>query len=136
MRYHLFGVIICAGLVLSSGTASAQPVIPIDDIQNYNPADGSIASPYAGQVVTIEGVIYVVNNTYNNGSHYIMDDTGGIAYYYPSAPTVDYGDRVQVTGLVDEFSGEIQIEQIQNVAWLGHEASPDSVEVPIAELVN
>ena len=136
MRYHLFGAVFTACLVFTLGVATAQ-IIPIDDVQVYNP-DGTIdlTAPYYGQIITVEGVIYVVNQTYNNGSHYIQGDTGGIAFYHPAAPVLTYGDRVQVTGLVDEFSGEIQIENVTNVTFLGAEASPDSVEVEIAQLVN
>jgi len=63
-------------LLLQAGFALAQP-IAIDDIQEYDALDGTPISPYLGQIVEVEGVIFVVNGTYDNGTHYLLGSTGG-----------------------------------------------------------
>jgi hypothetical protein len=93
-------------LALTAGVAAAQT---IDEIQEYNPADGSPASPYVGQTVTVTGTVYVTAGTYNNGTHYIQGATGGISFFQ-SGTGLQLGDQVEVTGTVGDFSGEIQIE--------------------------
>lgn len=104
MKKHLFGMaLISACLVGLGGAAVAQT---IDDIQAYT-AGGVPASPYAGQVVTVTGVVYE-KNQYSTGSHYIQGATGGISIYQ-SGTTVALGDEVEVTGTVGAFSGEIQL---------------------------
>ena len=110
----------------------------IDDIQTYDPITGLPASPYANQTVTVEGRVYVVNNTYNNGTHYIIDDSGnGIQFYYPNAPVLTYGDRIQVTGLVPAtpFGGENQIST-PSLALIGSEAAPVPVVMTMDEVLN
>ncbi len=69
MKRNATRAIALAVVVLLAGAVSAQT--PIDDIQVYDAAIAP-ASPYAGQTVTIEGVIYVVKGTYNSGTHYIQ----------------------------------------------------------------
>ena len=119
-------------LLFAIGAASAQT---IDDIQYYNPLTGLPESPHDGSIVTVEGVIYVLKGTYNNGTHYIQGATGGINFYHPSAPALTYGDRIQVTGTVTSFGGEINIGTITNVTFMGHEAEPTPTELTIAALM-
>lgn len=128
-------------LVLSvAGVAAAQT---IDDIQLYDPIDGTPTSTYIGTQVTIEGRVFVVNNTYNGGTHYILDDSGqGINFYLPSAPPLDYGDRVQVTGYIDFYGGELGVTSDNGtypdpvVAFLGSEAEPTPEEMTVDEVLN
>ncbi len=104
MKKHLFGMaLISACLVGLGGIAAAQT---IDEIQVYT-AGGVPASPYAGQVVTVTGVIFE-KNQYSTGSHYIQNATGGISIYQ-SGTTVTLGQEVEVTGTVGAFGGEIQL---------------------------
>ena len=77
MKKHLFGMALCMCLVLISGVATAQD---IDDIQVYD-AGGAPASPYLGQSVTVTGAITVVKGTYNSGTWYVQDATGGITFF-------------------------------------------------------
>ena len=100
MKKHLFGVALSTCLMLVVGMASAQ-VTPIGDIQVYT-AGGIPASPYAGTLVTIEGTVFVVKGTYNSGTFYIEDETGGIQIYAPSQEAI-IGDYVSVTGYVDDY---------------------------------
>jgi len=92
-------------VLMTAGLAAAQT---IDDIQYYNPVTGAPESPYAGQVVTVSGTVYVVAGTYNTGTQYIQNETGGIAFFLASTG-LEIGDVVEVTGTVGLFQGEIQI---------------------------
>lgn len=92
-------------VALTAGLATAQTM---DEIQYYNPIDGSPASPYDGMTVTVTGVVFCPAGVYNNGTHYIMDATGGISFFESGTGLV-LGDEVEVTGTVGAFSGEIQI---------------------------
>lgn len=117
-----------------AGSAAAQ-LTNIDDIQSYDPVTGAITSPYTGQTVTVEGVVYVIKGTYNSGTHYIQDATGGINFFDPSAIPLTYGDRVQVTGQIGSFGGEINIVPT-NYTYLGNEAEVEPLDVELGTLVN
>ncbi len=104
MMKRLFGMALVMCLAVT-GMATAQT---IDDIQYYNPETGDIASPYAGQSVTVTGTVYVAKNTYNGGTYYIQGATGGIQFYGPGVDAV-LGDVLDVTGTVSSFGGEIQL---------------------------
>ena len=64
-------------VVLMAGLATAQT---IDEIQFYNPETGEPESPFDGQIVTVQGVIYCPAGIYNNGTHYLLGETGGISF--------------------------------------------------------
>ena len=106
MKKHLFGIALMSSLLLVSGMASAQ-FTDIDDIQAYDAA-GAPASPLDGTVVTVAGNVFVIKGTYNNGSHYIGDATGGITFF-DSGASLAVGDYVEITGTVGSYSGEIQL---------------------------
>lgn len=104
MKKHLFGMALISACLMCLGGAAV--AVPIDDVQVYT-AGGVPASPYAGQSVTVTGVIYE-KNQFSSGSHYIQGATGGISIYQ-SGSTVLLGQEVEVTGTVGAFGGEIQI---------------------------
>jgi hypothetical protein len=105
MKKHLFGAALILGLVVG-GAAVAQT---IDQIQVYNPTTGAAASPYAGQVVTVDGIV-VERLNYSTGSGYIWKaGDGGISIFGSGGDSPVYGDGVSVTGTVGTFSGEIQL---------------------------
>ncbi len=131
MKQVLWGVALCGCLFALAPMTSAQ-VISIDTIQYYNPLTGAPSSPYAGQVVTVEGQIYVVKGTYNSGTHYIQGSDGGIQFFSSTAPALVYGDRIQVTGTVALYSGEIQLSPVTNIAFLGNEPEP----APLVRTIN
>lgn len=114
-------------LLALTGAASAQTV-DIDDIQVYN-LDGTpdATATYYGQVVTVEGKITSPKGVYNTGTHYIQDDTGGVGFYDTSTAgyTFVYGDRVQITGTVGAYSGEIQLQPPFNFVPMGLETEYD-----------
>lgn len=123
MKKHLFGVALFTCLVAMGGIASAQT---IDEIQVYD-ASGAPASPYAGQIVTVEGVI-IERGQYSSGSHYLLDDTGAGISIYLSPSTVALGDRVTCTGTVATYSGEIQLST-PSFGWISGGNDYNNAEV-------
>jgi len=87
------------------GTAHA---LPIYDIQYTTDPSGD--SPYAGQVVTITGV--VTGSAYNG--YFVADAPGPwnaiFVYTYDSGP--DVGDEVQLTGTVAEYYNLTEITDV------------------------
>lgn len=110
-------------------------VTDIDDIQQYNPASGDPESPYWALTVAVEGVVYVVNNTFNAGVHYLQDATGGIMLYIADPPPLDYGDRILVQGDVTAYHGELYITH-HYMTFLGSEAEPSPAPHTISNLVS
>ena len=65
-----------------------------------------------GQSTTIAGIVTAAQGTYRSDNVYIQDPTGGIQIFgVPGALGLQLGDSIEVTGLLDEFNGELQIEQ-------------------------
>lgn len=106
MKKHLFGVALLSMCLMCLGGVASAQYTDIDTIQTYTPA-GVPASPFAGQVVTVHGVVYE-NLRYSSGSHYIQGATGGISIYQSGASYAE-GSEVEVTGTVGAFGGEIQL---------------------------
>jgi len=130
MKKHLFGMALVASVMLVAGLASAQT---IDDIQVYDAA-GVPASPYAGQTVTLTGTVYVIGGTYNSGTHYIEDGTGGIQFFYNSSGLA-LGDVIELTGTVGSYSGEMQINTPSfTVLSSGPEATPK--DLPLSTILS
>ena len=118
-------------LVMSVGSALAQD--DIDDIQVYDSA-GAPATTYTSG--TVEGWIYVVNNTYNGGTHYILDANGnGINFFQSSAPALTYGDYVQVTGNIQAYGGEIGF-QSPTVTYISSGTEPTPTAMTVDEVLN
>lgn len=130
MKKHLFGMALTVSVMLIAGLASAQT---IDDIQVYD-AGGAPASPYAGQTVTVGGIVYVVPGTYNSGTHYIQSPEGGIQFFL-NGTGLTYGDIVEITGTVSAFSGEIQIGS-PSISLLGSGPEAVPAELTIAEILD
>lgn len=129
MKKHLFGIALMTSMLLVSGMASAQ-FTDIDDIQVYDAA-GAPASPLDGTVVTVAGNIFVIGGTYNSGSYYIADATGGITFF-DNAAGLAMGDYVEITGTVGSYSGEIQLTGT-TYANQAPGAEPAPVELTVEE---
>ncbi len=130
MKKHLFGAVLL-GLVLASGFAGAQT---IDQVQQYTVA-GAPASPYNGQVVTLQGIV-VERLNYSSGSGYIWNaGDGGIALFGNLGETVALGDLVSVTGTVGAFSGEIQLNNA-NYAKISSGNTPVPVAMTITQALS
>ncbi|MCA9757419.1 MAG: T9SS type A sorting domain-containing protein [Candidatus Eisenbacteria bacterium] len=102
-------------------------ITPIRMIQEV--ADPSIddASPLFNEVVTVEGTVTGVNGSY----YYLQDDDGGMwdSIYSRVAKqgAIEVGDKVQVSGRVNEFFGATQLNFLQginNYQNLGVSATP------------
>jgi len=92
--------------------ACGDPFLAIYAIQG----DGA-SSPLVGQTVTTEGVVVGDFQVGGKNGFFIQDETGdgdpttsdGIFIYYSSAPDVNVGDKVRLTGSVSEYFGLTQI---------------------------
>ena len=92
--------------------ACGDPFLAIYAIQG---ADAD--SPLVGQTVTTEGVVVGDFQVGGKNGFFIQDATGdgdpatsdGIFIYYSSAPDVNVGDKVRLTGSVSEYFGLTQI---------------------------
>ncbi|MEZ4386147.1 MAG: FlgD immunoglobulin-like domain containing protein [Candidatus Krumholzibacteriia bacterium] len=123
--FSLLAVVMMAGLV------SAQT---IDEIQVYDPVTGAPMSPYAGQTVTVQGVVYVIAGTYNSGTHYIQGATGGISFFQ-SGTGLQIGDEISITGTVSTFSGEIQLSS-PSITYLGSPGEPTPTAVTTGQIAH
>jgi DNA/RNA endonuclease YhcR with UshA esterase domain len=78
----------------------------------HDSVNGCGPSSYDTQTVTVTGVVYVENGVYNGGSVYIQcpGGSGGMTIFdYGLAGVVVNGDEISVTGVVDDYNGEIEI---------------------------
>ncbi len=121
---------------------SASTLTPIYDVQGSD-----VASLLVGTTVTVEGVVTGDFQDGVNGSHgdlngfFIQDEIGddlatssdGIFIFDGSSPAVDVnpGDRVRVTGTVNEFFGETQISAATVTILSSGNALPVAVNVQL-----
>jgi hypothetical protein len=114
-----------AGLTVPSVTVSVTdddradacgaPATPISQVQG-----SGATTPLAGQVTTVEGI--VVGDFQGSGGLngvFVQEEEAdadadpstseGVFVFAPSAPAVEVGDRVRVTGTAGEFSGQTQL---------------------------
>jgi hypothetical protein len=109
-------------LLAGSGLAQTCP-----DIQG---ATGCAPSPLDGAPVSITGIVYVVNGTYNSGSVYLncgAAGNGGITFF-DSGATVALGDEITVSGTVGAFGDEIQINSpVVTVNSAGNAFAPEVI---------
>jgi DNA/RNA endonuclease YhcR with UshA esterase domain len=103
MKKSIFPLLTVCLLLAGTGLAQTCP-----DIQG---ATGCAPSPLDGTPVSVTGIVYVVNGTYNSGSVYLNCGTpgnGGMTFF-DSGVTVALGDEITVSGTVGAFGDEIQI---------------------------
>jgi len=89
--------------------ATVYALTPIHDIQYVVDPGVDDASPYAGQTVMVQGIVYAV---YGSG-YFIADAAGqwnGLYVYNFSKPNV--GDEVQVVGKIQEYYGLTELGNI------------------------
>ena len=123
------------GLVAAIAAPASAQITNIDDIQLYSDT-GINASPLDGQTVTVRGKLTALKGTWNSGTHYIQDATGGINFFDPNAPTFALGDSIEVTGTVASFSGEINISGPFTYTFLGAADPPAPIEWTVGEFVD
>ncbi|WP_088007030.1 chitobiase/beta-hexosaminidase C-terminal domain-containing protein [Indiicoccus explosivorum] len=89
---------------------STGPVDPTDPVAPV--VMESIADARAGELgtlVQVEAIVTTEPGQWGGDGFYLQDATGGI-YVYPDDASVAPGDKVIVTGPLDEYNGELQIE--------------------------
>jgi len=126
------------GLLAALAAPASAQITDIDDIQVYNGA-GDPVSPFDGSTVTVRGVITAIKGTWNGGTHYIQDATGGINFFDPGAPSFLVGQEVEVTGTVTSFGGEINLGNLNGpfiYTVLGNPGEPAPIEYTISEFVD
>ncbi len=80
-----------------------------------------------GSRVTVEGVVTAAQNTWNPREAFVQDETGGILVFVRAgqSPALQIGDRVQVSGELGAFNGNIQITENPDIEFLGVMAPPE-----------
>lgn len=127
--------LVAMGLVISMTAPAAAQITPIDDIQLYSNT-GVPSSPFNNQIVTVRGVVTALKGTWNSGTHYLQDATGGMNFFDPGAPTFAIGDEIEVTGTVTAFSGEINLSCPCTYNFLGSGAPPAPIVYTVGEFVD
>ena len=121
--------IITGILTQFNGTAQLKPRFATD-VQGPITIAAARATTF-GTVVTVRGNLTVPPNIFTSGSGgvnseiWVQDATGGIAVFsVPSSSTLALGDRVEVTGTVGAFSGQMQLASSPVVTFLAAGTAP------------
>ncbi len=132
-------LLLFAFLLNSLGLLPAQT--PICAIQG-----SGMSSPFDGQVHTTTGIVTAIHTGNGTIQGYFIEDPGcdndpatsnGLFVYQPNASGIGVGQRLQVTGTVDEFQGLTELRSISNVQVLGSGAVPPTeLVLPIVALNN
>jgi hypothetical protein len=82
--------------------------------------DGDFVPDRLGQTVNIEGVVFSPNYQTTNNSYYISDGTAGtdIFMYSPPLYAWDFGDMLQITGVVNQYNGMTEIIPADSTGWV------------------
>lgn len=106
--------LLSAGILLST-IATAQPAMPIHDIQFT--ADISGESPMVNTLVKTYGIVTGVFNLGATNSFFIQDGEGewnGL-YINTNAFSVVVGDSIEVSGTIEEYFGLTQMSNVQTL---------------------
>jgi hypothetical protein len=125
MKRKLPLFILVAACCLALAAPSFAQTCP--DIQG---ATGCAPSPLADSPVSLTGIVYVVNGTYNSGSVYFNCGVGGNGgmTFFDSGAIVAEGDEITVTGTVGAFGDEIQINSpVVTINSAGNPYSPEII---------
>ncbi len=63
-----------------------------------------------GTAVTVAGIVTAGQGVYRSTNIYLQDPTGGIQVFGLPALGLQLGDSIEVSGVLDQFGGEIQLE--------------------------
>ena len=135
-KYFLMVLIFCLQTIILSATT-------IYDIQyTTNPGDGTYPSPMNGETVTISGIVSA-NNYYSSGNNnrfFITEQEGGPwkgIFIFNWDYYVELGDKVEVTGEVDEYYGFTEIQNISSLSIISTgNPIPDPIQVNTGDLIN
>lgn len=85
--------------------------------------------------VVIRGTVIAQQGAYRNDNAYIQDRTGGIQVFgLPTSLGLVVGDSVEITGVLGQFSGEQQVQNIVSAVKIGEGTVPAPKEPTPAEL--
>jgi DNA/RNA endonuclease YhcR with UshA esterase domain len=63
--------------------------------------------------VTVAGIVTAAQGTYRSDNAYIQDPTGGVLLFdVPSSAALALGDSVEISGILTQFNGEAEIEDV------------------------
>ncbi len=127
-----------AFVLFLSSLSVAQTVVPIADLR-WNDSNGVPID--TGQVFTISGIVTSSNEFGNQGPGSMQDNTAGISIYGGGfANSVNIGDSVTATGLLNQFRGLTQLNfnrlpiGVVTVHSSGHHVEPTILT--ITEIAN
>ncbi|MBK9177816.1 MAG: ExeM/NucH family extracellular endonuclease [Flavobacteriales bacterium] len=132
MREWILGTL----MLLIVTQAAAQT--PICTIQG-----SGTASTYDGQILTTTGIVAAAYSGTGTIQGFFVEDptcdanpaTSNGLFIYQPGNNVTVGQRVSVTGEVDEFQGVTEIKNVTNVSVLGSgTVTPTDVSLPVASL--
>jgi DNA/RNA endonuclease YhcR with UshA esterase domain len=63
--------------------------------------------------VTVAGIVTAAQGTYRSDNAYIQDPTGGVLLFdVPGSAALALGDSIEVSGVLTQFNGEAEIEDV------------------------
>jgi len=88
-------------------TMDSIDILPISEVRDQQ----------VDQEIMTEGTVASIPGAWGGSSFYLYDQTGGILVYDYDLD-VEQGDYIRLTGKLGEFNGEIQFDQVTNIAIL------------------
>lgn len=149
--FALYGLCLAACGGNSGGNAPSVPPPPGPTATSASTVQGSgDVSPLEGQRVTIEGIVTGdfqdndADTSSNLGGFFVQDENGdgdaatsdGIFVFENDDPAVDVtvGDRVIVSGTVQEFFGETQISALTVAVTGVGMIQPSDINLPVSDV--
>ncbi|HJU67229.1 MAG TPA: hypothetical protein VJ650_03205 [Gemmatimonadaceae bacterium] len=85
--------------------------------------------------ITVAGIVTAAQGTYRSDNVYIQDPTGGIlAFGIPASAALVLGDSVEISGVLAQFNGELQINNPVVAPNRGSAEVPDPAERTTGEI--
>ncbi len=85
--------------------------------------------------VTVAGIVTAAQGTYRSDNVYIEDPTGGILVFgIPGSAALVLGDSVEISGVLAQFNGELQINNPVVAPNRGSATVPDPAERTTGEI--
>lgn len=78
--------------------------------------------------VTVEGTITSTPGAWGGQGFYLQDETGGI-YIFQNSTGYEPGQRIEVTGVVTLYNGELELTDIVEIEVIGTDALPQPLVV-------
>ncbi|RLC47343.1 MAG: hypothetical protein DRH57_04240 [Candidatus Cloacimonadota bacterium] len=116
----------------------APGITPIYDIQyTINAGDSTYPSNLEGENITITGI--VTADSYNGNNFFVSDTSGCVwkgIYIYNSSIQPNVGDKIQLTGEVDEYYGLTEIKNTSSYSIISNgNPIPEPIVVNTGDLI-